>query len=166
MLKTVWCHERIGKWFTQAAWLLSQYNLNKLVWNKRKFFMNLYLITCIINLFRFFWHFHYDVDIVFFCRSIYDFSLSAIKISLHMERKYSYYLYNMILPVIILAILGTFVFVLPVESGEKNGYALTILLSMSVVMTIVADSIPPISSETCILSKCAAACFIFSGSFI
>ena len=78
-----------------------------------------------------------------------------------MERKYSYYLYNMILPVIILAILGTFVFVLPVESGEKNGYALTILLSMSVVMTILSDSIPPISTETCILSKCAAACFIY-----
>ena len=62
---------------------------------------------------------------------------------------------NMVLPVIILAVLGAFVFVLPVESGEKIGFALTILLSMSVVMTIVSDNIPPISTQTCQLSKCS-----------
>lgn len=49
--------------------------------------------------------------------------------------------------------LGTMVFVLPVESGEKNGFSLTILLSMSVVMTILSDHIPPISTQTCQLSK-------------
>jgi len=59
---------------------------------------------------------------------------------------------NMVLPVIILAIVGPFVFVLPVESGEKIGFALTVLLNMSVVMTIVSDNIPPISTQTCQLS--------------
>ena len=52
-----------------------------------------------------------------------------------------------------LALLGPLVFVLPVESGEKIGFALTILLSLSVVLTILSDHIPPISTQTCLLSK-------------
>lgn len=70
-----------------------------------------------------------------------------------MTRKYSYYLMNMLLPVIVLAVMAPFVFVLPVESGEKIGFALTILLSLSVVMTIVSDNIPPTSTHVCVLSK-------------
>ncbi|XP_045176744.2 neuronal acetylcholine receptor subunit alpha-10-like [Mercenaria mercenaria] len=79
-------------------------------------------------------------------------SMSAIEFSFHLKRKYSYYLLNMMLPVIFLAVMGPFVFMLPVESGEKIGFALTILLSLSVVMTIVSDSIPPTSTHVCILS--------------
>ena len=79
--------------------------------------------------------------------------MPAIQFSLKLERKYSYYLLNMVLPVIFLAFLGAFVFLLPVECGEKNGFALTILLSLSVVMTIVSDSIPPTSTSICVLSK-------------
>ncbi|XP_052798646.1 neuronal acetylcholine receptor subunit beta-3-like isoform X2 [Mya arenaria] len=45
-------------------------------------------------------------------------------------------------------------------SGEKNGYALTILLSMSVIMTIVSDAIPPISTQTCQLSVYLLVIFI------
>ena len=86
----------------------------------------------------------------FFSRAIYTDSLSAAKVTLHMTRRFSYYLYNMILPVILLAILGTFSFILK----DGSGYSLTILLSMSVVMTILTRHIPPISTETCILSKC------------
>ncbi|WAR01683.1 ACHA7-like protein [Mya arenaria] len=86
--------------------------------------------------------------------------LPGVKFNLRLKRKVSYYLINMILPVIFLAIVGTFVFVLPVESGEKNGYALTILLSMSVIMTIVSDAIPPISTQTCQLSVYLLVIFI------
>ena len=59
----------------------------------------------------------------------------------------------MIIPVVLLAILGAFEFALPVESGEKVGFALTILLSLSVVLGLVSDKIPPTSTNTCILSK-------------
>ncbi|KAL4225081.1 hypothetical protein ACF0H5_015775 [Mactra antiquata] len=78
--------------------------------------------------------------------------LPAVQFTIHLARKYSYYLLNMLLPVIILAVMAPFVFMLPPASGEKIGYALTILLSLSVVMTLVSDNIPPTSTHTCILS--------------
>ncbi|KAL4225158.1 hypothetical protein ACF0H5_015851 [Mactra antiquata] len=78
--------------------------------------------------------------------------MPAVKFTLNLSRKYSYYLMNMLLPVIILAVMAPFVFLLPAASGEKIGYALTILLSLSVVMTLVSDNIPPTSTNTCILS--------------
>lgn len=79
--------------------------------------------------------------------------MPAVQFTLHLSRKYSYYLMNMLLPVVILAIMAPFVFLLPPASGEKIGYALTILLSLSVVMTLVSDNIPPTSHHTCLLSK-------------
>ncbi|XP_060553777.1 neuronal acetylcholine receptor subunit alpha-2-like [Ruditapes philippinarum] len=85
-------------------------------------------------------------------RSLSGYQLPAIDFTLELKRKYSYYLLNMLLPVIILATMAPFVFILPVESGEKIGFALTILLSLSVVMTIVSDSIPPTSTHICVLS--------------
>ncbi|XP_052798645.1 neuronal acetylcholine receptor subunit beta-3-like isoform X1 [Mya arenaria] len=95
-----------------------------------------------------------------YTRKVGNDDLPGVKFNLRLKRKVSYYLINMILPVIFLAIVGTFVFVLPVESGEKNGYALTILLSMSVIMTIVSDAIPPISTQTCQLSVYLLVIFI------
>ena len=86
-------------------------------------------------------------------RILSGYPLPAVQFTVNLKRKYSYYLLNMLLPVIVLAIMAPFVFVLPVESGEKNGFALTILLSLSVVMTIVSDNIPPTSTHICILSK-------------
>lgn len=79
--------------------------------------------------------------------------LPAVQFITYLSRKYSYYLMNMVMPVIVLAVMEPFVFMLPVESGEKIGYALTILLSLSVVMTLVSDSIPPTSTPVCILSE-------------
>ncbi|XP_053383559.1 neuronal acetylcholine receptor subunit alpha-9-like [Mercenaria mercenaria] len=78
--------------------------------------------------------------------------LPAVRFTIYLTRKYSYYLMNMLLPVIVLAVMAPFVFLLPVESGEKIGYSLTILLSLSVVMTLVSQSIPPTSTHICILS--------------
>ncbi|XP_045175770.2 neuronal acetylcholine receptor subunit alpha-9-like [Mercenaria mercenaria] len=85
-------------------------------------------------------------------RTLHGHPLPAVKFTTYLTRKYSYYLMNMLLPVIVLAIMAPFVFMLPVESGEKIGYALTILLSLSVVMTLVSESIPPTSTHICVLS--------------
>ncbi|XP_045176307.2 CHRNA7-FAM7A fusion protein-like [Mercenaria mercenaria] len=85
-------------------------------------------------------------------RTLHGFPMSAVSFTVEVERKYNYYVLNMILPVIILAFLGPFVFLLQIESGEQNGYSLTVLLSMSVVMTTVSDNIPPTANNVCILS--------------
>ncbi|XP_012943932.1 acetylcholine receptor subunit beta-type lev-1 [Aplysia californica] len=43
------------------------------------------------------------------------------------------------------------VFVLPFECGEKMSYSLTVLLTFIVLLTLVADSLPPISTEISVL---------------
>ncbi|KAH3889890.1 hypothetical protein DPMN_013957 [Dreissena polymorpha] len=88
--------------------------------------------------------------------------LPGVRFTFFLTRKYSYYVLNLIIPFIVIALLGTFVFVLPVESGEKLGFALTILLSMSVVMSTVSEAIPPISTNTCKLSVYVLIVFIIS----
>ena len=86
-------------------------------------------------------------------RTLLGHTSSTAEFTITFSRKYSYYLLNMLLPVLFLIILSVLVFILPAEAGEKIGYSLTILLSLSVMMTLVSDSIPPTSTATCILSK-------------
>lgn len=103
-----------------------------------------------------------ESKVINYTRSVGGGLLSAVRVTMNLQRKYSYYLINMILPIVLLAVLGCFVFILPVESGEKNGFSLTILLSMSVMMTIVSDLIPPIATQTCLLSVYLLVVFIIS----
>ena len=62
------------------------------------------------------------------------------------ERKSFYVVISMILPVIILSILNLFCFVVPIDSGEKMGFAMAIFLTFAVFLTIINDSMPK-SSE-------------------
>jgi hypothetical protein len=55
------------------------------------------------------------------------------------------------MPIVLTSILIAFVFAVPIESGEKMGYALTVLLSYVVFLTWVTDSLPPISNDVSIL---------------
>ena len=63
-----------------------------------------------------------------------------------MERKSFYVVISTILPVIILSILNLFCFVVPIDSGEKMGFAMAIFLTFAVFLTIINDSMPK-SSE-------------------
>ncbi|KAJ8304971.1 hypothetical protein KUTeg_018554 [Tegillarca granosa] len=66
---------------------------------------------------------------------------------LHMKRKPSFYIINIIIPSTLLTVLGVFGFVLPCESGEKVSFEITVMLSLAVFQIMVADSLPP-SAET------------------
>jgi hypothetical protein len=48
---------------------------------------------------------------------------------------------NMLIPVSLMAILIAFVFKLPVESGEKVGFSITVLLSYAVYLTLITGSL-------------------------
>ncbi|KAL4226613.1 hypothetical protein ACF0H5_014596 [Mactra antiquata] len=95
-------------------------------------------------------------------RVLYGFPMSSVVYTIGLERKYSYYLLNMMLPVVMLTVICPIVFALPVESGEKNGFALTILLSLSVLITVVSDNIPPSSTTVSILSIYLVTVYIMS----
>ncbi|XP_046376322.1 neuronal acetylcholine receptor subunit alpha-10-like [Haliotis rufescens] len=67
------------------------------------------------------------------------------------RRKWQFYGLNIMLPLILNSILMMVVFALPIESGEKMGYCLTVLLSYIVLLTMIAANLPPISSQTSII---------------
>ncbi|KAK3102180.1 hypothetical protein FSP39_009411 [Pinctada imbricata] len=72
--------------------------------------------------------------------------------TLYLKRRSTFYQLNIITPIMILVFLNSMVFLLPAESGERVGFAVTILLSVSVYMTIIADSLPSTSKPVSILN--------------
>ena len=69
-------------------------------------------------------------------------STSRVKFTFRLERKSQYVMLTIILPILFLCLLDVLVFVLPTESGERVSYAITVLLSIAVFMTIVSDTLP------------------------
>ena len=67
--------------------------------------------------------------------------------SITLKRKPLYFLMNIFLPIMLLSILNMLVFVLPVESGEKASFVVTVFLSLAVFLTIVSGKLPE-NSET------------------
>ncbi|KAH9488469.1 Acetylcholine receptor subunit beta-like 1 [Bulinus truncatus] len=71
-----------------------------------------------------------------------DVNLSSIQVRFVMKRRSTFFLVNVLLPVVFLSFLNIFVFVIPAESGEKIGYGITVLLSLSVYMSTVSGMLP------------------------
>ena len=71
--------------------------------------------------------------------------------TINLQRKPEYYIYNIFLPVFSLSLLVVLTFLIPVESGDKMGYSMTVYLSFAIFLTIVSSSLP-VSSETIIVS--------------
>ncbi|KAK3775001.1 hypothetical protein RRG08_036295 [Elysia crispata] len=76
------------------------------------------------------------------------------------KRKPLFYGLTHLLPVMVTAFLTVFVFVLPAESGEKISYSLTVLLSFMVILTLIADDLPPTASNASLLELFIALVFI------
>ncbi|XP_012562789.1 neuronal acetylcholine receptor subunit alpha-10 isoform X1 [Hydra vulgaris] len=72
-------------------------------------------------------------------------------ISLH--RRAKFYLFNLIIPGALIAILSCFSFFLPPLTGERAGLVITNFLSLSVYVLIVSDSVPPSSDTVPLLVK-------------
>ncbi|XP_021351853.1 neuronal acetylcholine receptor subunit alpha-6-like [Mizuhopecten yessoensis] len=75
-----------------------------------------------------------------------------VKFSLYMDRKPQYYIYNVVAPILLLSILSVFTFAIPVDSGEKLGFCMTVYLAFAVFLTIVSASLP-VSSYMSLLGK-------------
>ncbi|XP_046562548.1 acetylcholine receptor subunit alpha-1-A-like [Haliotis rubra] len=89
-----------------------------------------------------------------------DTSLSSIRtgdvdkwrITLRFQRRPLFYVLNVLIPIVILSILNMAVFAVPVESGEKLSFAVTVLLSLIVFMTFVSELIPKTSTGISMLT--------------
>lgn len=67
---------------------------------------------------------------------------SSVTFTLKLERKSLYYVVTIIVPVMLLSALNVMGFLLPVKSGERASFAVTVFLSMTVFLTIVASEFP------------------------
>ena len=64
---------------------------------------------------------------------------------LHIRRRTLYYTYNVIIPCIMLSTLSLMGFWVPPEGGEKVALGMTVLLSFSVFMLLIAENMPATS---------------------
>ena len=78
-------------------------------------------------------------------------SVSRLTFLLTLERRPFFHIINTLFPIILFSFLICGVFKLPADSGEKVGYALTVLLAYAVYLIIVTGTIPQTSTSTSIL---------------
>ncbi|XP_046580190.1 neuronal acetylcholine receptor subunit alpha-10-like [Haliotis rubra] len=64
-----------------------------------------------------------------------------------MRRKPFFYIVNLLFPCILISAVGLLGFLLPPDAGEKVALEITMLLSLSVFMLLVAQSLPPTSDN-------------------
>ncbi|XP_066293119.1 neuronal acetylcholine receptor subunit alpha-10-like [Branchiostoma lanceolatum] len=72
----------------------------------------------------------------------------TIVLTLQLERRSYFYMFNMVLPCIVLMILNLFGFYIPPDSGERLGFFITILLALVVFLQVLSDSLPKTSTTT------------------
>jgi hypothetical protein len=77
---------------------------------------------------------------------------NLVKVQLVLKRKSLYFVLNILAPLLLLSFLNPLVFVLPVDSGERVSYAMTIFLSFAVFMTLLSENIPKSSEPMSLLS--------------
>ena len=70
------------------------------------------------------------------------FLLPTITFSVTLSRVPSFYIAAIMFPCILLVVVSVLVFLLPPESGEKMALGITVLLSFTVVLVMVADVTP------------------------
>ncbi|NWI92031.1 ACH10 protein, partial [Pitta sordida] len=66
--------------------------------------------------------------------------------TLLLRRRSSFYIFNLLLPCIMVSFLAPLGFYLPADSGEKVSLGVTVLLALTVFQLLVAESMPPSES--------------------
>jgi len=68
-----------------------------------------------------------------------------------MKRQSGFYVMSVILPLTGLTCVGSLVFLLPVESGERVGFSVSVMLSLTVFLTLITDDVPKTSNPMSLL---------------
>ncbi|XP_064474752.1 neuronal acetylcholine receptor subunit alpha-10-like isoform X2 [Ornithodoros turicata] len=70
-----------------------------------------------------------------------------VTVTLVIRRKTLYYMYNVVMPCMMMSVLTLLVFCLPPDSGEKIALGVTVLLAFSVFMLAIAEKMPETSES-------------------
>ena len=62
--------------------------------------------------------------------------------TLHLKRRYKFYMMNIVLPCVMLSVLIMIGFCLPPDAGEKISLGISVLLAFTVFLLMIADAIP------------------------
>ena len=65
-----------------------------------------------------------------------------IDVEFKLQRRANFATFTLIMPLLMLAFLNICVFLVPIGSGEKGSFAITIFLSYGIFVTIVSDTLP------------------------
>lgn len=84
-----------------------------------------------------------------------------VTITLVIRRKTLYYMYNVVMPCMMMSVLTLLVFCLPPDSGEKIALGVTVLLAFSVFMLAIAEKMPETSESIPLLGKFSRTIFSF-----
>ncbi|KAL4237967.1 hypothetical protein ACF0H5_002677 [Mactra antiquata] len=71
--------------------------------------------------------------------------IDVVGYTIYMKRRSGYLIFNVILPLVFTSLINLLVFFLPVESGERVSFSVTVMLSLAVFLTIVEDNLPKTS---------------------
>ena len=71
-----------------------------------------------------------------------DETYSNVEYYIKLHRKPLFHVSNMVAPCVFLTLCGMLVFLLPPDSGEKVSLSVTMLLSSTVFLLVIADSMP------------------------
>ncbi|PVD26939.1 hypothetical protein C0Q70_12087 [Pomacea canaliculata] len=75
-----------------------------------------------------------------------------IKISLQLKRRSTYFVLNIFIPILLLAMTSPMPFALPADSGERMSVSVTLLLAFTVYLTIIDNAMPQSSVQLSLLT--------------
>ena len=82
-----------------------------------------------------------------------DIRYSKVVFTLNMNRRYIFYVMNIVLPCALLSVLILMVFCVPPDAGEKISAGISVLLAFTVFLLMLADNVPRTSLDVPILGK-------------
>ena len=81
-----------------------------------------------------------------------SFSYSKVTFNLTLHRQTKYYGLHVILPLLLLSLLSTLVFVLPSESADKASYSVLVMVAFFILTGIILGYMP-VSTKTTVIGE-------------